>query len=133
MSQGAAACPGSKVELFAAIRRDSVPVRLIGPGGEGASVEELTLDEVFETVTLIQTGKIRNFPVILMGVDYWRPLRDLFEEMIENGTIDRADVDRLVFTDSVEDALDVVNRNATIAFGLKPRAPRKRLWALRET
>ncbi len=100
---------------------------IVLPGGFG------TMDEVFETVTLIQTGKIKNFPVILMGVDYWRPLRDLFEEMIRHGTIDRTDVDRLVFTDSVEEALAVVNRNATVAFGLKVRAPRKRLWVLRES
>jgi uncharacterized protein (TIGR00730 family) len=100
---------------------------IVLPGGFG------TMDEVFETVTLIQTGKIQNFPVVLMGVEYWRPLRDLFEEMIENGTIDRVDVDRLVFTDSVDEALEIVNRNATIAFDLKPRAPRKRRWLLWES
>lgn len=99
---------------------------IVLPGGFG------TMDEVFETITLIQTGKIRNFPVILMGLEYWRPLRELFACMLEAGTIDRTDVDRVVFTDSPEEALEVVNRNATLAFGLKPRVVRKRRWPLGE-
>jgi uncharacterized protein (TIGR00730 family) len=86
------------------------------PGGFG------TMDEVFETATLIQNGKIENFPVILMGVDYWKPLRHLLEEMVRAHTIDRRDLDRLVFTDSPGEAMDAINRMATQRFGLRPKS-----------
>jgi uncharacterized protein (TIGR00730 family) len=70
------------------------------PGGFG------TMDEIFETATLIQTGKIRDFPVVLMGVDFWRPLFDLFRDsMIPEGTISPVDVERLFLTDSPEEAM----------------------------
>jgi uncharacterized protein (TIGR00730 family) len=70
------------------------------PGGFG------TMDEIFETATLIQTGKIRDFPVVLMGVEYWRPLFDLFRDsMVREGTISPLDVDRLFLTDSPEEAM----------------------------
>jgi len=94
------------------------------PGGFG------TLDEVFETATLIQTGKISNFPLVLMGVEYWRDLRELLEGMVKAGTIEAEDLKRIVFTDSPEHALDVIETQATKAFGLK-RARRPR-WFLGE-
>lgn len=68
------------------------------PGGFG------TLDEIFETATLIQTGKISNFPLLLYGVDYWRPLLDFLEHtMVQAGTIEHADLDRIVVTDDVDE------------------------------
>ena len=94
------------------------------PGGFG------TLDEVFETATLVQTRKIKGFPLILMGVEYWSELRALLERMQREGTIDRADRERLLFTDSVVGAMDVIERQGTKAFGLKRvRRPR---WFLGE-
>ena len=94
------------------------------PGGFG------TLDEIFETATLIQTGKISNFPLVLMGVEYWRDLRELLEGMVRAGTIDARDLERIVFTDSVDQAMDVIETQATKAFGLKRvRRPR---WFLGE-
>ncbi|MBV8201842.1 MAG: TIGR00730 family Rossman fold protein [Acidobacteria bacterium] len=70
------------------------------PGGFG------TMDEIFETATLIQTGKIRDFPVVLMGVDFWRPLFDLFRaSMIPEATISPVDVERLFITDSTDEAM----------------------------
>ncbi len=94
------------------------------PGGFG------TLDEIFETATLIQTGKISNFPLVLMGEEYWRDLRELLERMVRAGTIDAADLARIVFTDSPEHAMDVIETQATKAFGLKRvRRPR---WYLGE-
>ena len=94
------------------------------PGGFG------TLDEIFETATLIQTGKISSFPLVLMGVEYWRDLRELLEGMVRAGTIEARDLERIVFTDSPEHAIDVIETQATKAFGLK-RGRRAR-WFLGE-
>lgn len=69
---------------------------VIFPGGFG------TLDELFEAFTLIQTGKIKNFPIVLVDEDFWNPLLDWLEErLLELGTISEADLAR--FT-TVEDA-----------------------------
>jgi len=98
---------------------------VVMPGGFG------TMDEVFETATLIQTGKIKNFPLVLMGVDYWSNLRELCERMVDEGTIDRTDLDRIVFTDSPDEAMEVIDRQARIQFGLRA-SPRKRSRLLGE-
>jgi uncharacterized protein (TIGR00730 family) len=71
------------------------------PGGFG------TMDEIFECATLIQTGKIQSFPLILMGTEYWQPLRDfLAQRMIPEGTILPSDLDRILFTDSPHEAME---------------------------
>ncbi|RMD83610.1 MAG: TIGR00730 family Rossman fold protein [Candidatus Dadabacteria bacterium] len=73
------------------------------PGGFG------TLDEVFETATLMQTGKIADFPIILMGTDYWAPLLDfLAGRMVREGTIAASDLEILSPTDSVEEAVALI-------------------------
>src|ERR1700751_2167559 len=54
---------------------------VVMPGGAG------TLDELFEAVTLIQTGKIRNFPVVIMGTEYWKELISFIDKMAQRGTI----------------------------------------------
>lgn len=83
------------------------------PGGFG------TMDEIFECATLIQTGKIRNFPLILMGTDYWQPLREFIcHRMVGEGTILPADCERLLFTDSVDEAMERILAAATHEFGL---------------
>ncbi|HEX6900285.1 MAG TPA: TIGR00730 family Rossman fold protein [Thermoanaerobaculia bacterium] len=83
------------------------------PGGFG------TMDEIFECATLIQTGKIRNFPLILMGTDYWRPLQEFIcHRMVGEGTILPADCERLLFTDSVDEAMERILSAATGEFGL---------------
>ena len=90
------------------------------PGGFG------TMDEIFECATLIQTGKIRNFPLVLMGTEYWRPLQEFIcHGMVSEKTILPADCDRLLFTDSVDEAMTRIMSAATQEFGLvwKP-APR---------
>jgi uncharacterized protein (TIGR00730 family) len=96
------------------------------PGGFG------TMDEIFETATLIQTGKIPGFPLILMGVDYWKDLFELFRDsMVPAGTIDASDIDRLVLTDSAEEVLARLTRYASEQAGL--RLTPRRLRILGET
>ena len=99
---------------------------VVMPGGFG------TMDEVFETVTLIQTGKIKNFPIVLMGVEYWAALRELLERMVMEGTIDPADVRRLVFTDVPDEAMRVIDENATRQFGLRRVVTPRKRWYLFE-
>lgn len=82
------------------------------PGGLG------TLDELFEALVLIQTGKIDNFPVVLFGTAYWRPLEDLLQHLAREGTISESDLKLLLVTDSVEDALAHIRRHAVEQFGL---------------
>ncbi|MEM9777040.1 MAG: TIGR00730 family Rossman fold protein [Chloroflexota bacterium] len=74
---------------------------VVMPGGFG------TMDELFEALTLVQTGKIRNFPIILFGKDYWGGLLDwLRNTMLENGKISDKDLDLILLTDSAKDACD---------------------------
>jgi uncharacterized protein (TIGR00730 family) len=93
---------------------------VILPGGFG------TMDECFETLTLIQTAKILNFPVVVMGVAYWENLRKLLDSMVEEGTISTSDLDLLCFTDSVDDAVAHVQARVLERFGLwSPISPRR--------
>jgi uncharacterized protein (TIGR00730 family) len=97
------------------------------PGGFG------TLDEIFETATLIQTGKIQDFPLVLMGKEYWSPLLDfLRERLLAQQTVDAKDVDRILVTDSAEDAVQGVTAVATKRFGLTYGPRFKRRWYLWE-
>jgi uncharacterized protein (TIGR00730 family) len=77
------------------------------PGGFG------TMDEIFETATLVQTGKIHNFPLVVMGQDFWRPLGAfLREKMQPEGMIDLEDLDRVVLTDSPDEAMAAITDSA---------------------
>src|ERR1700682_1995350 len=63
-----------------------------------------TLHEVTEAATLIQTGKIAGFPMVLVGVEFWKPFLDFMRNtLIKEGTIDPTDVDLLFVTDSAEE------------------------------
>ena len=86
---------------------------IVMPGGAG------TLDEMFETMTLIQTGKLKNFPIIVMGKDFWQPLIDFVYKMAEEGTISPEDPELIFFTDSVEEAKAHLQRHAVRQFGLR--------------
>ncbi|HEX8090395.1 MAG TPA: TIGR00730 family Rossman fold protein [Blastocatellia bacterium] len=91
---------------------------VVMPGGVG------TMDELFEAVTLIQTKKILGFPVVLMGRDYWQPLLDLLKMMVQARTISPEDLDLLLLTDSVDEAMAHIQKHAVEQFGLHPRAPK---------
>ena len=96
------------------------------PGGFG------TIDEIFETATLIQTHKIRDFPIVLMGRDFWRPLTDFLHGPLEAiSLIDPIDADRIIVTDSAADAVSAIRDIVIPGFGLKYRAPKRR-WLLGE-
>ena len=97
------------------------------PGGFG------TLDELFEISTLIQTGKIRNFPCVLIGRDYWEPLMAfLRNRLVAMGTIDPEDFERFYVTDSPSEAAEYIRHHAMKNFGLKYQPPIKRRRALFE-
>ncbi|MFK7852448.1 MAG: TIGR00730 family Rossman fold protein [Akkermansiaceae bacterium] len=99
---------------------------IVMPGGAG------TLDEMFETMTLIQTGKLRNFPIILMGKDFWQPLMDFVYKMAEAGTISPEDPDLIFFTDSVAEAKAHLKRHAVRQFGLRQKKNPRPIPALGE-
>ena len=80
---------------------------VIFPGGFG------TMDELFEALTLIQTGKVRNFPVILFGSSYWAGLVGwLRDTMLAEGKISPRDLDLLLISDSPEEVRDIIVRAA---------------------
>lgn len=86
---------------------------VILPGGFG------TLDEYFEAVTLIQTGKIYDFPIVLVGVDYWKGLIAWMRNtLVPAGTIKPEDLDSIHLTDDPEEVLRVIQRT-TAHIGLK--------------
>lgn len=100
---------------------------VVFPGGFG------TLDEIFETATLVQTGKIRNFPIVLMGKEFWQPLLDFMRDtLVKAGTIDQKDYDRLLLTDSPDEAMEHIMDAAVNRFGLEQRRRPKRRRALLE-
>ncbi len=75
------------------------------PGGFG------TLDEIFETATLVQTGKIQRFPIVVMGREYWEPVVDFVRgRMVGEGTISETDLSIFTITDSPEEAVETIAR-----------------------
>jgi uncharacterized protein (TIGR00730 family) len=91
------------------------------PGGFG------TLDELFEIATLIQTHKIRNYPIVLVGREYWQPLMDFLRERpLAMNTIDPEDLGRFFVTDSPKEAAEYVRDTAMKNFGLKYGLPPRR-------
>ncbi|QJB30465.1 TIGR00730 family Rossman fold protein [Chitinophaga oryzae] len=86
---------------------------VILPGGAG------TLDEFSEALTLIQTHKILNFPLVLMNRGYWEPLMPLFHKMIENYMISPDDLQYILITDSVDDAMKHLHKYAVEQYHAK--------------
>jgi uncharacterized protein (TIGR00730 family) len=93
------------------------------PGGLG------TLDEIFETATLIQTGKISNFPLVLIGTEYWEPLVAFMRDrLVAERTIDPEDLNRILITDSPAEAVDEITDLATRRFNLSYGAVARPRW-----
>jgi uncharacterized protein (TIGR00730 family) len=97
------------------------------PGGFG------TLDEIFETATLIQTEKIKAFPLVLMGREYWAPLLDFLKRrLVAEKAIDPIDAERILLTDSADEAVDAITHVAMHQFGLTYGRRIQRRWFLGE-
>jgi uncharacterized protein (TIGR00730 family) len=94
------------------------------PGGLG------TLDELTEALTLIQTKKIRNFPVVLIGTEYWKPFIALLTEMVQQGAVAPEDLNLLKLTDRIDEAIVHIEEHTVIPFGL--RRVMKPAWWLGE-
>ena len=100
---------------------------IVLPGGFG------TLDEIFELATLLQTGKIRDFPLVLVGSEFWRPLLEFMAaRLVREGTIHRADLGRIHLTDSAADAVKLVTATALEQFGLTYGPRLRPRWFLGE-
>lgn len=96
---------------------------IIMPGGFG------TMDEFFETLTLAQTKVINDFPIVVMGKEYYQPLNEWIEKMIAVGTISEEDKNFMLFTDDVDEAVGHIEKYVRKNYTAKPR---KRLWWLFE-
>ncbi|MEJ5995267.1 TIGR00730 family Rossman fold protein [Pedobacter sp. Du54] len=99
---------------------------IIMPGGIG------TLDEFFEALTLIQTKKILDFPIVLFGKNFWQPLTPLFNTMIKEGTISPEDLKLVLMTDSVDETLAHIKVIAFKKYSEKRRQSFRRLRILGE-
>lgn len=96
---------------------------IIMPGGFG------TMDELFETLTLVQTKTITKFPIVLFGTEYYNELWKYFDDMVEAGTISRQDLNLVLLTDSIDEAMAHISKYIGDNYTIKPR---KRLWWLFE-
>jgi uncharacterized protein (TIGR00730 family) len=97
---------------------------VIMPGGFG------TMDELFEAMTLIQTRKIKDFPVIIFNSEYHKELLDYIEKMRQLKTISEEDLELFLVTDSIEEGIDLIKK-CIEKFGLTPIA-KKPKWYLGE-
>ncbi|CAN5353187.1 TIGR00730 family Rossman fold protein [soil metagenome] len=87
---------------------------VVMPGGFG------TLDEYFEALTLIQTHKIKDFPIIIFGKEYHKELMEHIDEMKRNGTINASDAHLFMVTDSIDEAVQLIVEKSIKQYGLRP-------------
>lgn len=90
------------------------------PGGVG------TTDEMFEALTLIQTKKVSDFPVILMGKEFWKPVLDLLDTFDREKTASRTEFDTLLVTDSITEMTEFIQVKAIKRFKLAKQLQIKR-------
>jgi uncharacterized protein (TIGR00730 family) len=97
---------------------------IIMPGGFG------TMDELFETLTLIQTKTITQFPVVLYGKEFYQPLMDYMHYLAGQGTVSEDDLKLVVLTDDFEEAMDHIRTYITGTYTIKKRP--KPFWGFLE-
>jgi uncharacterized protein (TIGR00730 family) len=94
------------------------------PGGFG------TLDEFFESLTLVQTGKIYHMPVVLFGTDFWGGLLDWMKErLLSYGTISEEDFELITLTDDIDEVVEVMNNRRRVKLEKIERAKQEQTAA----
>ena len=88
---------------------------VVMPGGFG------TLDEFFEAITLIQTKKLRDFPIVIFDTDFYQDLIAHINRMVNRKTITEADLSLFLVTDSIEEAVNFIQQNGVTKFNLQPK------------
>lgn len=89
---------------------------VVMPGGAG------TMDELFEALTLIQTKKISDFPVVIIGKEYWKNLIELMDDFVIQKTISAEDLKLFIVTDSVDEAVEHIQKNTIEKYNLVRKA-----------
>ncbi|MFZ1790821.1 MAG: TIGR00730 family Rossman fold protein [Saprospiraceae bacterium] len=97
---------------------------IVCPGGFG------TLDELFETLTLIQTGVLNNFPIVILGRHYFEDIQEFVAKMIREKTISTNDQQLILFTDDVDEAMNHISKYISNNYKIKSKP--KRWWLLGE-
>ncbi|HMU70759.1 MAG TPA: TIGR00730 family Rossman fold protein [Chitinophagales bacterium] len=94
---------------------------VVMPGGVG------TMDEFFETLTLIQTATIHNFPVVMIGKDYYKDIWEMLQKMTQAGTVSPEDLNLVLFTDNAQEAVNHIDFYIKKHYSFKKVKPRKLL------
>lgn len=88
---------------------------IIMPGGFG------TMDEFFETLTLVQTKTITEFPIVVFGKEFYSDMMEAIHDMAEKGTISENDLDLVLFTDSIDEAMEHIRKYIVSNYQIKKR------------
>lgn len=99
---------------------------VVMPGGFG------TLDEFYEALTLIQTKKIKMFPIIIFDKEFYEKILEHNTRMFEAGTISLKEEDLYLVTDSIKETISYIKEKSIMAFGLKYMNPKKPFWGFFE-
>ncbi|WP_121353793.1 LOG family protein [Flavisolibacter nicotianae] len=91
---------------------------IILPGGFG------TMDEFFETLTLIQTKSLNSFPMVLFGKEYYKELWEAMQDMANRGTISREDMNLVLYTDNIDEAMDHIAKYISSNYKVMPYKPK---------
>lgn len=95
---------------------------IIMPGGFG------TMDEFFETLTLVQTAMIEDFPIVLYGKEFYKNLMDTIDDMVVAKTVSPDDLKLVLVTDNIDEAIEHISSYITTNYSIKSR--KKKWWLL---